>query len=61
MHSIRKGPTDYIGIQTTLWSAGVAFQPTDTGLQAYALTATLQQTKGSQNCKNKDLNDDMLM
>ena len=37
MNGSRKGPIDYSRIRTTLLP--LAFEPTDTGLQAYALPA----------------------
>ena len=45
MNSIRKGPADYSAIRTLCDLLPLALQPLDTGLQAYALPATPQQTE----------------
>ena len=44
MNSIREGPTIIVDSEPLCDLLPLAFEPTDTGLQAYALPLTPQQT-----------------
>ena len=44
MNSNRKAPTIIVAVEPLCQLLPLAFEPTDTGLQAYALPATPQQT-----------------